>query len=185
MKTSQWAPAACADAMPIAAATPSHVEPMRSAADARPQATPLYPGNGYPTGMSATNPRAIGASAQRAPRGGEPKVPDWTAGAALGRSGRPRLSILPPLPESGWYAEEDEDGELRGISPIRRLAAPNSQYGALANVHRPRSIAALDSAISVLSSACQAAREAGGGPDLGSVFLPQDSGRRLSLEVLR
>lgn len=95
--------------------------PMLFAGGDRPQATPLYPGAGCPTGASATTGQgAIGARAQRALRLiGAPEVPDGSSGAALeGRSGRPRLSLVPPRPERGWYAEEDEAGELRGMSPL-------------------------------------------------------------------
>ena len=86
--------------------------------------TPLSPGNGDQDGTSAaTKLGAIGAQAQRAPRLiGAPEVPEWGAAAVLeGRSGRPRLSIVPPLPESGWL-DQDEDGEPRGVGPIGKVA---------------------------------------------------------------
>jgi len=85
---------------------------------------PLYPGDGDQDGTSATtDPRAIGARAQRARwLIGAPELPIRGVRAAWeGRSGRPRLSIVPPLPESGWL-DQDEDGEPRGIALLRRSA---------------------------------------------------------------
>jgi hypothetical protein len=117
--------------------------------------TPLYPGDSYQDGTSATTKLgAIGAAeAQRALRLlDDTEVPIREVGAALGRSDRTRLAIVPPPSEGGWYLQQDEAGEPRGISPIRPLAPPNPESVGLVNRHSLGSVAALDSDVSVLSS---------------------------------
>jgi hypothetical protein len=156
---------------------------MQLAGGARPHATTPYPGEGCHDG-------AIGAvKAQRASH--------WTAGAdhqaggaqCASGSSTPLFTIVPDLPPSlaveKVWADQDEAGDPRLIATIGRAAVIQTADGELNFPLGASQLTATLTATEGYPQAIPSPRGAGGEPDLGSVFLPWDSGRRPSLGVVR